>query len=724
MPVIPYRSSPLTGALYAGWTWRPEEQAALEQVSDWLAAGDGLASLGRHALATHTITIGGVPVSVAIKSFARGSWWRDRDFARRGSKARRSFDTAVRLDQRGVGTPKPIAYLDRWEGGRLLASYYLCAYEEGITSFRDELNRLYREDPLCRRIMELMETVALAVADLHDAGVCHRDLGNQNILLRRDGPDAWKDVRFIDLNRAQLADELTLDQRARDLSRIDLPSDFFRVFKCMYFRHQHPPRAFSELEARYRRRFALHTASRRYRHPIREARQRKKDALLPEVPRGRELWVWDDRSVQAVSTMLSRERHAYYPAANNFYVARGLFKALGPVWSRYRDLRDAAFRREVALEHRIGVAIGTAPGAEASERPWLEAIGRVPVLVRLYRHERDAVNEAALAEARHLHGLGHRVMAALVQDRAAVRDPAVWCAFLDRNLPALSGLADVVEVGHAVNRVKWGVWDVREYRRLLDPVIERARALNLSLSGPAAIDFEYHTLAGLLDQLPREGLFDALSHHLYVDRRGAPENRQGPFSAVEKFALAKAIAAWSPAVRGDRLIVSEVNWPILGTGPFSPVNSPYIIPGSHANDPSVDEQAYANYLVRYLALALCSGLVDAVYWWRLAAHGFGLVDNHATPWRARPAHAALVNLVRHAGRAVFLEKMASPDGVWLLRFRGADGRGFALAWAHPKPVYFTPPFRCAAILDRDGRELARSTGITLDAKPCYFLDIA
>jgi tRNA A-37 threonylcarbamoyl transferase component Bud32 len=662
--------------------------------------------------------LGAADVPVAIKSFSRGSWLKDRYFARHGSKARRSFETAVHLATRGVGTPTPIAYLDQWENRRLVASYYLCRHELDISSFRDELNRLYAEDPLCRRIMTLMETVAFAIADMHDAGVCHRDLGNQNILLRRDGEDAWKDVCFIDLNRAHLAQSLTLKQRARDISRIDLPSDFLRVFKCMYFRHQHPPGEFNRLEAHYRKRFAFHTASRAYRHPIRETRQRRKDALLPQVPRGRELWVWDDRSVQAVSTMLSRERHRHYPAANNFYVARGLIKSLGPVWGSYRDNMSGCFRREIPMSDRIGIAVGSSPGESAFIRP----LGRVPVLLRLYRHESDAVNDHTLAAARELKRLGHTVMAALIQDRIAVRDPSRWLSFVDRYVPALAGVADMIEVGHAINRVKWGVWDVREYGRLFDPVARVAREIgSLALSGPAVIDFEYHYLAGVLDMLPQDGSLSALSHHLYVDRRGAPENRQGRFSAVEKFALAKAIASHSPAVNGDRLIVSEVNWPIIGTGVYSPVNSPYIIPNSHTNDPSVNEEDYANYMVRYYALALCSGLVDQVYWWRLVSHGFGLVDDQEPTWRPRPAYAALQTFVRLLAETTFVERLKTPEGIWALRFRAANGRSILLAWSHPAPVRYALPFPCEAMLDRAGQTLPVSSDVLLTGQPCYII---
>jgi hypothetical protein len=492
----------------------------------------------------------------------------------------------------------------------------------------------------------------------------------------------------------------------------------------MYFRHQHPPAEFKKLESSFRRRFAFHTASRKYRHPIREARQRKKDALLPMVPRGRELWVWDDRSVQAVSTMLSRERHAYYPAANNFYVARGLLKAIHPAYGHYRDYMAGSFQKEVSLDGRIGMAVGTTPGKFEQEQPLVSTLGAIPVLLRFYRHDKTGLNEQSLETAKQLKRNGHHVFVALVQDRAAIREPALWNEFIGQWLPPLSGVADWIEVGHAINRVKWGVWNIKEYSALLEPVIKMARSHGpFRLTGPAAIDFEYHYLAGLLDTIPQENCFSALSHHLYVDRRGAPENRQGSFSTVEKCALAKAVARWSRAVDGDSLIISEVNWPLIGADVYSPVNSPYIIPDSHTNDPSVDEESYANYMLRYYVLALCSGLVDAVYWWRLVARGFGLVDDTNPAWRPRPAYAALQTFIKLLGNSVFVERMKTAGGVYAMRFRTPDHQAWVMAWAHPGPVSFRPEFSFENMISRDGFEISAKDSIVLNGSPVYFAGV-
>jgi hypothetical protein len=227
----------------------------------------------------------------------------------------------------------------------------------------------------------------------------------------------------------------------------------------------------------------------------------------------------------------------------------------------------------------------------------------------------------------------------------------------------------------------------------------------------------------VLKLLPSGFRFDALSHHLYVDRRGAPENFQGRFSAAEKFALARAVADCSPAVE-NRLIISETNWPLAGTGVWSPVGSPYASPGPRHNDPSVSEQDYADYMLRYLVLALASGMVERVYWWRLAARGFGLIDDTAADpaaWRLRPAYHQLRVFLRRCGAATFVERRTQSDGGRYFLFRVADGAHFAFGYAHPAPVAFQPPFKFSAVCDALDQPM--STPQQLTGTPLYLLEV-
>ena len=108
----------------------------------------------------------------------------------------------------------------------------------------------------------------------------------------------------------------------------------------------------------------------------------------------------------------------------------------------------------------------------------------------------------------------------------------------------------------------------------------------------------------------------------------------GVISRPDKVVLLRAIAEVGRNTNG-RCWITEVNWP-LWEGPHSPA-------GKAA---SVDEEAQACYLTRYFLLALGTGLVERVYWWRLVARGYGLVSpDRDRVLRRRPGYEAFTTLI-------------------------------------------------------------------------------
>ncbi|TAN37983.1 MAG: hypothetical protein EPN23_03735 [Verrucomicrobia bacterium] len=703
----------------------PTLRALLRNLAAYTSAAEAVVL---HAGRNRTVkldatTADGKLLTVVVKSFGQQGILRDWSDRRKGSKAERSFRVAVRLHAAGVGTPPPIACVEHWQGSRLAASFFVSRFEPNLTCFRDELCRLYRQDPLCSKLINLLQVVADAVRGMHAAGVLHNDLGNQNIMLRRKNAETWGDVQFVDLNRARLRDKLSLREIARDLSRIALPSDFLRVFFEMYFQARAPVE-FLRWERYYRRRFAWHSLTRQFRHPLRERQARAAENPATTYPPRKDIWIWDDRSAQAISTLTKRDRHRFYPAGNSLRVAAAVTTGAGPVWRSYRRLQKKIYAAPVDLTDSIGMAVEPRPESFEREQQLLAGLGKTPVLVRFYHHATPAQREFAAEAARQLRRAGHPLTIALVQDRRAVLEPASWRDFVFQTLENVGAIAEWAEIGHAINRVKWGLWDLRDYAQLLEPVRARRKYYpNLRLMGPAVIDFEYHHLLAALRLLPRDFRFDALSHHLYVDRRGAPENFQGRFSAEEKFMLARAIADWSPAL-APRLIISETNWPLAGTGVWSPVGSPYETPGPRANDPSVSEQDYADYMLRYLVIALTSGMVERVYWWRLAARGFGLIDDTVTDpasWRLRPAYHQLRIFLQVFGSATFMERRVLPDGARYFFFRAPAGACHAFAYAHPTPTDFKPPCAYREVRNALGEVVTAPAHLT--GQPLYLLNL-
>ena len=455
-----------------------------------------------------------------------------------------------------------------------------------------------------------------------------------------------------------------------------------------------------------------------------------------------------------VAPRSERFRHHLRHAGSYFEIAGANLRRLVPGLRRYRRTMKRLYREPVAIPPgAFGCAVSQAPapgsvpglapasllgaGPGSGDDSVLDLFGETGAsraLVRVASWERESGLLAAReAFVRALRARGVDVVIALLQRRADVHDPGSWRAFLEEAFGRFAPLASAFEIGHAWNRTKWGVWDHREYVRLAEPAFELAPRFGATLAGPAVIDFEFHLYAVTLPRLP----FDAVTSLLYVDRMGAPENGQFGWTATMKLALLKAaIDTTARPGAGRGLWITEVNWPLAGTGAFSPASG----------RPNVSEDEQADFLVRYYVLCLASGLAERVYWWQLIAPGYGLVDNRESPWRRRPAFRAFTTLRARLEGSVFEGHGASPDdpaedgagpggaasgdapkarGVEVFRFR-KDGRAFAICWTPgggPAELALAAPV--AAVLDREGREIlpvsAASQKIVIDGSPKYVL---
>ncbi|MDO8954511.1 MAG: lipopolysaccharide kinase InaA family protein [Gammaproteobacteria bacterium] len=654
-------------------------------------------------------------LTLAVKIFKRQSRFKDFFDKYHKTKAERSFLAAKFLNRQHINSPKPIAYLDHWHNNRLLESYYICLYQEAV-NFRDELSQLYWNDPDNAKVMAMLQTVAPAVRAMHDAGFMHGDMGNQNILLNKTDDGLWQNPQFIDLNRGKILPALSWKQRAYDLSRLTLPGEYLKIFKHIYCHHQDIPEELNTWERRFRARFERHSRSRIWRHPIRSFKNRHKVDPHPVYPAPNNLWLWDEKSAQACILLNRQEKKRYRQKTQTLALIWQTLCAAPSIYLHYRQMLKQSYRQSVAMQNRIGLALQPKSEYIEHELSLLAELGNPPVLIRFCHHESQADWDSAIVLIRKLQAQGISIMAAFLQDRRAITEPRAWQYFLEYVIPKIAELTDYIEIAHAINRVKWGIWTTREYRELVIPALTlQARYSNIRLSGPAGIDFEYPYIVAALNEIPKGHYLSALSHHLYVDRRGAPENKQGAFSTLEKCALLKAIAKWSKRCE-DKVIISEVNWPLKNTGIYSPIGSPYEAPEWARNSPGVNEQDYSDYMLRYLAISLCSGHIDRVYWWRLSAHGFGLIDDKDN-WRKRPAFSALRFFLKTLGSAHFIRKLDSAESVYLLEFYNATHK-IIMAWTSHGYSELPAGLECKQAYDNQGNSLQT---IQLSGSPCYLL---
>jgi tRNA A-37 threonylcarbamoyl transferase component Bud32 len=671
------------------------------------------------------------PVDAVVKQFRHLST-RDRLKRRlQGSKAAKSWRVAHALLAAGLQTPEPLLLAEsESESG---PAFYVCRHLADVLEARYLLRAANagreREEFPGVDYPRFLEELGRTVRKLHDAGFWHRDLSSGNILLRT-GPDgAPADLYLIDLNRTRMGRRLSTSERLRDLSRMPLfRSEDQERFLASYWGDGKGSAVARVLYFTYHHGFLWKNRTKqRLRGGTRKIgellRPRTAHAHIPEAPAdasARDRIVWDRLSDQPHqhAGRLDKLRVRLADAGAHAGEAAVVAAALPRIRRRYVQLK-----RE--LKKDLWTAPVTWGGVGLCLRPWpqnpgapldlVDELGVRHVLVRLHPWEEEHAAEEELVRA--LHARGCELTFALPQNRELVRDPARWERAVERLGRVFAPYGPRFQVGQAINRSKWGIWNLREYAELARSAAAILRRTpGMEILGPAVIDFEYHVAAAVLNQKDLGVRFDAVSALLYVDRRGAPENRQGGFDTADKVVLLKAIAETARNAAG-RVWITEVNWP-LWEGPHSPAGKSV----------SVDEESQADYLVRYYLLALGTGLVERVFWWQLVARGYGLVDPAAPDDprgpRRRPAFFALKTLLRELDGCRLERVLPAPGPARLWLFRRPDGTALAVGWsASASSARAALPAPAACVTGRGGEELPVPLGMEVELFPAvrYFL---
>ena len=647
-------------------------------------------------------------VAVVVKQFRHDDLRARLRRRRRGTRARLSFEAARRLRRLGIATPEPVFFAESTtlEG----PAWFVSRLVPDATELRYVLRALNAGEGAARfpRIDEpaLLRRVGALAARLHRHGIWFRDLTSGNVLLSAPTTDA--ELYLVDLNRARFRRRLSASQRLRDLCRMPVlrradRSEYLRGYRAgglpwwerFWFEvchHGFRLRIRSKEGARRGlRRVADLLLPRRRAHPH-----------IPAADRGakpQERAVWDPLTDQP-HQQATRGQRLGVRLRDAAHHARPLARAAGPLLASIVESKRLRRRVDQVPEsvpfRGLGVAVGPGSAPVDALVEAIDDLGVQNVLLRF--HLWQGVDE----DLRRLAGILARrtsrpvdLVFQLGQDRSLVRDGDLWRRRVEEAVSALSPLGRTFLIGQAPNRSKWGVWRPDEYWKLLAAGAASVRAENPEalVLAPAVIDFEPHATAGLVHSGRAEHRFDVLASQLYVDRRGAPENPQLGFDLPGKLALLRAIARRAPDCMSDRSWVTEFNWP-LKEGPHAPAG----------RDVAVDEDTQASYLVRYCLEALGTGLAERVYWWQLAAAGYGLIDPRGDAPRRRPAYRALCQLQRElAGTQVV--RLTTPAGVRGYRAI-ARGREVQVLWTLDRRGQAArAPAGARRAVDRDGVEL-------------------
>ncbi|HBL30101.1 MAG TPA: hypothetical protein DD490_24965, partial [Acidobacteria bacterium] len=656
---------------------------------------------GRNYLYVVRLETAAGALDVVVKQF-RHLGLRDRLKRRvQGSKAAKSWRVAHALGATGLATPEPLLLIE--SEGEAGPAFYVCRHLTDVHETRYLLRaanagRAAEEFPAVD-LARFLDALGRMARRLHDAGFWHRDFSSGNVLYRTGPEGAPSDLYLVDLNRTRMGKPLTTGERMRDLSRMPIlrPADQDRFLAAYWGGEPAGGLRKGIYLAAHHGFLWKNRAKQRLRGGTAKLgdlfRPRTAHAHIPDAPADasvRDRIVWDRLSDQPhqhagrLAKLRVRLGDTGVHAAQMLTVAG----ALPGILRRYRELKTQLGTAPVAWG---GVGLCLRPWPENPELPLalVDELGVRHVLLRLHPWEETHAAEEELARA--LYARGCELTFALPQNRDLVRDPARWAAAVERLAGAFAGYGPRFQVGQAINRSKWGLWTPREHATLVrtaEPILRRTPGMQIL--GPAVIDFEFHAAVAVLHQKEAGFHFDAVSALLYVDRRGAPENRQVGLDTVDKVVLLKAIADTAKNAAG-RAWITEVNWP-LWEGPHSPAGKGV----------SVDEEAQADYLVRYYLLSLGTGMVERVFWWQLVARGYGLIDpGDALNPRRRPAFFALKTLLAELDGCSLEEVLPSRAPARLWRFRGTDGEEVVVGWsAAAGPVRAALPRPAAAVTGR------------------------
>ncbi len=322
------------------------------------------------------------------------------------------------------------------------------------------------------------------------------------------------------------------------------------------------------------------------------------------------------------------------------------------------------------------------------------------ILLRCKLWEMDKIELLKVFATKHA---DKNIILKILQDRENIEDLELLKRNLETIFIQLDGLIHKYEIGSTINRAKWGFFSVDEYNRFFQVAfkLKKTKFKNIKLLGSSVIDFEYHYTAHTLFNAFKYK-YDGVSSLLYVDRRGAPENTQLGFTLSDKIAWLSTMLWLSPKTAKE-LHITETNWPLLGTAPYAPTSE----------KECVDEESYANFMLRYYLLVFASQQVDSVSWHQLIAPGYGLVDNR-DGIKKRVAYETFKFMYKTLHNAQFL-RLDIKREYYILQCL-VDDTLLQIHWSMIDTELQNEEF--FVVHDRDGKLLTQKT-LKIGQKPTY-----
>jgi hypothetical protein len=146
----------------------------------------------------------------------------------RKSKARRSFEYATTLLEKGIGTPEPIAYIQNYDAVGLKDSYYVSEHLQCDLTFRElvEIPNFPDHDTILRQFTRFSY-------DLHEKGIEFLDHSPGNTLIKKTIKGNYN-FFLVDLNRMNFHDKMDFDSRMKNLSHLTPKKEMIAIMSNEY----------------------------------------------------------------------------------------------------------------------------------------------------------------------------------------------------------------------------------------------------------------------------------------------------------------------------------------------------------------------------------------------------------------------------------------------------------------------------------------------------------
>ena len=146
----------------------------------------------------------------------------------RKSKAKRSFEYAMILLEKGIGTPHPIAFLENFNIVGLKDSYYASEHLVTELTYRElvEIPDYPDNDTILRQFTKF-------TFDLHEKGVEFLDHSPGNTLIKKNENNTYS-FFLVDLNRMNFHENMSFEQRMNNFSRLTPKKEMIAVMSNEY----------------------------------------------------------------------------------------------------------------------------------------------------------------------------------------------------------------------------------------------------------------------------------------------------------------------------------------------------------------------------------------------------------------------------------------------------------------------------------------------------------